>query len=243
MSSASARTIAPTATKMNPTDSTWLPVLLHFSDSALPVGAYAHSLGLEGLCQTGAIHDEASLRKFFHRDVLHALVSVDLPLIARAHRAALDGDGSAVRHWDSTSLALRPTRQLREAASKIGRQQWLLYEKTWQSEDSLADRSWFASFQAPVVLGVIFAERGVPVEGSLWAGAYQTYSALVQASLKLLPIGPGAGQKLLHETLEAIAPEFPDILAAPDDRLGTFNPLWDIAASRHERAAARMFIS
>jgi urease accessory protein len=74
-------------------------------------------------------------------------------------------------------------------------------------------------------------------------GAYQAYSALLQAALKLLPLGPGATQVILQEALSAVEAEFAGVLACGDDELGTFNPLWDIAAARHERAGARMFIS
>ena len=39
------------------TDWAWMGPMLHFSDSALPVGAYAHSFGLEGMCQDGVVRD------------------------------------------------------------------------------------------------------------------------------------------------------------------------------------------
>ncbi|MGB2403221.1 MAG: urease accessory protein UreF, partial [Akkermansiaceae bacterium] len=61
----------------------WLARVLHFSDSALPVGAYAHSFGLEGVCQMGLVHDKETLRTFLNRDVSTALVHVDLPLVAK----------------------------------------------------------------------------------------------------------------------------------------------------------------
>ena len=225
------------------TDFGWMGALLHFADSALPVGAYAHSMGLEGMCQEGAVRDEETLMTFLRRDVRHSLTEVDLPIMARSHGACLDGDGEAVRRWDELSWAMRPTRQLREAAGKVGRQTWLLYERTWGSEEGVVRKDWFPKFQAPVVSGVVFAAEGAPVEGCLWAGAYQVYSALLQAALKLLPIGPGATQVLLRELLSDIESEFGGVLKRQDEELGTFNPLWDIAASRHERAEARMFIS
>ncbi len=229
--------------KSDLTEWSWIAPMLHFADSALPVGAYAHSLGLEGMCQEGVVRDEKSLREFLLRDVAHGLVKVELPLLARVHSAVLDGDAEAVRRWDQWAHALRPTRQLREAASKVGRQTWLLYCRTWRAGDAVVQRDWFTHFQVPVVLGAVLGERGVPVEGALWVGAYQAYSALLQAALKLLPLGPGATQAILQEALSAVEAEFAGVLACGDDELGTFNPLWDIAAARHERAGARMFIS
>ena len=38
--------------------------LLHFSDGLLPVGAYAHSFGLESYVADGTIHDAKGLEQF-----------------------------------------------------------------------------------------------------------------------------------------------------------------------------------
>lgn len=209
-------------------------MLLQFSDSTLPVGSYAHSFGLEGLCQSGFLSDENDLRQFLLRDVSHSLLTVDLPLLERAYQATLEGDSAEVPSLDEVAWAMRPTRQLREAAGRIGRQTWLLYTKTWREEMTNIN---FSYFQAPVVSGVIFGEKRVPLESARWVCSYQTFSALVQSALKLLPIGPSAAQNLLSQSLQAL-----DFSKIPKE-LGSFNPLWDIAASRHERADARLFIS
>jgi urease accessory protein UreF len=96
----------------------WLARVLHFSDSALPVGAYAHSFGLEGVCQMGIVHDKETLKTFLHRDVVTALTHIELPLVAHAYQAAMDGKIEELKKLDQLSFALRPTRQLREAASR-----------------------------------------------------------------------------------------------------------------------------
>lgn len=216
----------------------WVAQLLHFSDSVLPVGAYAHSFGLEGVCQQGVVIDVEGLETFLLRDVSHALLAVDLPLVAKAHAAMMDGCLDEVCRLDQLSWALRPTRQLREAASKIGRQQMKIYENTWGEKMRKLPRQ-----QSPVVVGMTFALEGVPKEAALWSLAYQTYSALVQASLKLVPIGPAATQQLLYKSLSAIAPHIKQASRIAEDEIGSFNPMWDIAASKHERAAARLFLS
>ncbi len=220
-------------------DLAWVAPLLHLSDSALPIGAYAHSAGLEGMVQTGIVHDADSLGRFLMRDVAHSLRRIDLPLVAKAHAAALDSQEDELARLDRLSWALRPSRQIREATSTIGRQQLRVYGETWADEKVPT----LPHFQAPVVIGMISAFSEIPVRGALLSLAYQTYSGLVQASLKLLPVGPQATQKLLHEALSDILPNLSLCLDLNEDQLGSFNPVWDIAASRHERAPARMFLS
>ena len=120
-----------TQAPVGPSDWDWVAWVLHFSDSALPVGAYAHSFGLEGVCQMGLVHDKETLRTFLNRDVSTALVHVDLPLVAKSHEATMDGRYQELVRLDRLSWALRPTRQLREAASRIGKQQMQVYQNTW----------------------------------------------------------------------------------------------------------------
>ena len=217
----------------------WIARVLHFSDSALPVGAYAHSFGLEGVCQLGVVHDKETLRTFLNRDVSAALTHIDLPLVARAHEAAMDDHTKELRRLDQLSFALRPTRQLREAASRIGRQQASIYQRTWAGISELD----LPHNQSPIVLGALYAAENVPVMAALWSMAYQTYSALLQAALKLLPVGPAATQELLHGVMVALEPQLATSRDLPVDEIGSFNPVWDIAASRHEHTEARLFIS
>lgn len=223
-----------------PTDDwAWIAPLLHLSDSALPVGAYAHSFGLEGMCQMGMVHDIESFSQFLQRDVAHALHTIDLPLVAHAHAAMMDARHDRLAELDQLSWALRPSRQNREATSKIGRQQFLIFERTWGAKNLPS----LPHYQSPTIVGLTGALSEIPVEAALMSLAYQTYSALVQASLKLLPVGPGSTQRLLFESLAAIRPTLKNALDLPASSLGSFNPVWDIAASRHERAPARLFIS
>lgn len=217
----------------------WIARVLHFSDSALPVGAYAHSFGLEGVCQMGVVHDKETLRTFLNRDVSTALTHIDLPLVARSHEAAMDGHTDELKRLDQLSFALRPTRQLREAASRIGRQQASIYQRTWAGFDELD----LPHQQSPIVLGALFATENAPVMAALWSMAYQTYSALLQAALKLLPVGPAATQELLHGAMVNLEAKLTTSRDMPTDEIGSFNPVWDIAAARHEHAAARLFIS
>jgi len=223
-------------------DIDWASVssLLHFSDSVLPVGAYAHSFGLEGMIQLGIVHDETSLHTFLVRDVLDSLKYVELPLFRLSYEAVENADLALVHELDNLSYALRPTKQLRTAASSIGKQMLKIYQSTWGKTHEIPVLKYH---QSPVVLGHIFANHHVPINAGLSSIAYQTYSALLQASLKLLPIGPAASQRLIHCAMAEIEAHLPEIKRLELEDVGNFNPLWDIAASRHEHTNARLFIS
>ncbi|MFC5050464.1 urease accessory protein UreF [Rubritalea spongiae] len=215
---------------------------MHYSDGVLPVGAYAHSMGLEGLVQQGVIQTAADLGLFLERDVIDSLCRTDIPLAGHAWRASAENDLQFLAELDALSLAARPSRQLREALSKIGRQQWKVYQQTWSKQKDEELLSW-KYYQSPVVMGHIFQRERTPVEAVAWSLCYQTFSMVLQSALKLLPIGPRATQSLLHSALEVCCEKLGESLIVPIDEIGASNPMWDLAAARHEQAPARMFIS
>jgi urease accessory protein len=75
------------------------------------------------------------------------------------------------------------------------------------------------------------------------AFAYGTAAGLVSSAMKLLPLGQTRAQDLLSR----LGASMPDLARSADgkdlDELGSFLPLLDVAAMRHETGAPRLFIS
>ena len=63
----------------------WLPILLQIQDSSFPTGGYAHSFGLEELAQLGLVSDELTLTSYLCRQVVPALIRLELPFVAAAY--------------------------------------------------------------------------------------------------------------------------------------------------------------
>jgi urease accessory protein len=229
-------------------DTSWLPALLQLSDSTLPVGAYAHSFGLEGLVQIGAIATADDLQRFLTREMLSSLTEVELPLIRLSRLALENNDLPALTRLDHLALATRPTAELRSATTRMGRQllnlaPQLLGEKlttsaAWQLVlDSIPHR------QTSTATAVLHHFRNVPNNAGLHATTWQTLSGLAQAGLKLLHLGPAGIQGILAHCADAIPHAVAASLSISEQQIGSYTPLWDIASSRHERAPARLFIS
>jgi urease accessory protein len=229
-------------------DTSWLPALLQLSDSTLPIGAYAHSFGLEGLVQIGAVSDVHDLERFLTREMLGTLTEVELPLIRHTRAALENNDLAALTRLDHLAFATRPTAELRSSSSRMGRQllnlapQLLVEELTnspaWQLVlDSLPHR------QTSTATAVLHHFRQVPNNAGLHATTWQTLSGLAQAGLKLLHLGPSAIQGILARCTAVIPNAVAASLSIPEEAIGSYTHLWDIASSRHERAPARLFIS
>lgn len=227
------------------TESSWLPALLQLSDSTLPVGAYAHSFGLEGLVQMGAVRGADGLERFLTREMLGSLTEIELPLI-RLARAALDADDlDALTRLDHLALATRPTSELRSASTRMGRQLLTLapqlvpdhHDELNRLADALPHR------QTATATAILHHLRGIPTLPGLHAIAWQTLTGLAQAGLKLLHLGPSAIQGMLSRCATAVPAAVTTSLSFTEDDIGSYTPLWDVASARHERAPARLFIS
>lgn len=227
----------------------WIARLLQTTDSFYPTGTYAHSFGLEGLVQSGAVRDRGTLREFLLGQAVPQLGRTDLPIAARAWDAAgASPDWETLHTLCALGAALRGTRELRSASAAIGAQR-LDFAVTVHGDSGPAAefnrRAAAGGWPRPSCVAAAIEGRalGVPREAVLAAVLYGTISALVAAAVKLLRLGQNASHTLLAEALAAGEAEVAAAPARPFEELGTFNPWWDIASARHESADFRLFIS
>jgi urease accessory protein len=213
--------------------------LLQANDSSYPSGAYAHSFGLEELVESGIITKAADLERFMEFQVLPALLALDIPMFARAHRAAAKQDLETLCALDAELDAWRIPYETREASRRIGSQRLDLLA-------ALDDSPFITSFRARCPRGhqlVVTAIElaAAPLTDAARAFAYQMIAGLAAASMKLIRIGQTACQRIIRRTLELLGNRIDAALPTIPD--GWFNPLLEIASLRHARSHARLFIS
>jgi urease accessory protein len=219
--------------------------LLQTTDTAFPIGGFAHSNGLEGLVDDRVVTDPASLETYLRESWVPALGALDLPLIRHAALAAIDDH--ALYDLDERASALRPTAESRRAQQQIGRQRLALVARLTahprlQTLAGAAERGeWSANL--PVVWGVETACLELPSNHALAAYAYQSLNGHVAAAMKLIRIGPEGAQSILRRLAPAVDRAIADSATVLADAIGTFTPLLDLASARHETAYTRLFIS
>lgn len=233
-------------------DVAWLAGMLQLGDTFYPTGAYAHSYGLEGMVEAGAVCNREDLRTFLSGSALPTLRQMELPLVVHAWRA-LGGAENAQPDWRAVgdlcvlASALKTAKEARFAAENIGRQRVELAAKlrghplavefvrraeadSWPYSPSIA-----AALETQVL--------GAPLDAALASVFYANIAGLLAAAMKLLRLGQNGCQTLLTEMMTRVNEIVREAKRVPREEIGWFNPWLDIAAARHERAAARLFIS
>ena len=213
--------------------------LLQTNDSAYPSGAYAHSLGLEQIVESGVVHDAATLESFLERQILPAFLTFEIPFFARAHAAAVAMDENSLLALDQELDAWRIPAELRDASRRIGSQRLELLASLDGSPFVAAIRNTSPRCHHLIVSSIELSS--LPVAQAARALSFQAIAGFASASMKLIRIGQTACQQILRRVLAKFGADIDSALTREPD--GWFNPLLEIASLRHARSHVRLFIS
>jgi len=231
---------------MNPDPSAFIH-LLQFADGLFPAGGYAHSFGLETLVQSGRVQIADDVESFLRAHLENSAAPTDAVIVLASRKAAVARDLQACVRLDQMIEALKIAAETREASRQMGRQTLRVLREL--SRDPFVTsfaaevESGSASGHHPIVFGMASAALDWPPEETAAAFLYSTSALIVGASLRLLPLGQLAGQRILWGVGPLIALLSRSVQQRDEDDIWSFTPEIEIAAMRHETLEARLFRS
>ena len=221
--------------------------LMWLASTALPVGGFSYSEGLEAAVDAGWVSDEASARAWL-LDQLHLVQQrSELPLLASAVKAWRRGDLDQIAALNDWQRQTRETSEMRLQTEQMGRSltDWL--RQRHPADPRVAQLAALRPAPTwPVAWGLAAQATGAPLRESLLAFAFGWAEAMVQAALKAVPLGQSGGQRVLAALTAAVPAAVDGAIATA--RLGdtarqSFAPMLAIASARHEAQYSRLFRS
>jgi urease accessory protein len=214
--------------------------LLQLGDSALPIGGYSHSWGLEAGIERGLVRDAAGLEgwaRMYLRQVLGPLEAVVVGAVVRSPENAALANRLL---WASLSP---PT--LRLASRDMG-EQLLSLSAYWQWASELAARLRMiddAQWHHAVVFGCLAAGAGASPREAVALFLHQATLGVISAGVRGVPIGHTHGQQILARLHTDIA-EWAEILYdKPLETAGSNCPAYEILCHAQSRLYTRIFRS
>ena len=233
-----------------PLDDLALLRLLQLADSGFPSGAYALSHGLETLVADGVVHTGDSLEGLIRVHLLARFARSDLVSLRAAHdaarEAAPDADARIVA-IDRRLTASKLAADDRRGSERVGRRLAIEASRLVAGPRLLAFidavEAGASNGNAAVAFGLAGEAFGLDRRRTALGAASAQVSGLAAAAIRLGLIGHAAGQRLIAGAAPTILAAL-DIASAGDWRdLRPSAPQLDVALARHERAAARSFVS
>ena len=221
-----------------PTDAPLLQ-LIWLASPALPIGGFSYSEGMESAVDCGLVSNEQTAASWLVDQLHLSLARADLAVAAQAIPAWRDNDLARIDQLDAWVLQTRETSEMRQQTQQMGRSlvEWL---KAVQPEVA-------ARAPQPLTYPVAFALAAwasqASTRDSLLAFAFGWAENMMQAALKSVPLGQGAGQRILGRLAKEIPAAVDVALALADDERQAFSPMLAILSARHETQYSRLFRS
>ena len=235
--------------KPAPTSAHALLQLMWLASPALPVGGFSYSEVLEAAVEAGLVQSEAQAGEWLRDQLQLSLARSDLAVVAKAFKAWARADFADIVELNRWVTTTRETAELRRQTEQMGRSmvEWLKNRKDTPEQPvdtRVAQLKALAPAPTwPVAFALAAQQTGAPLREALLSFAFGWAENMVQAALKAVPLGQGAGQRILASLVGEIPAAVDRAAALLDSERQAFTPMLAILSAQHETQYSRLFRS
>lgn len=221
--------------------------LLQLTDSAFPIGAFAHSYGLETYVAQGRVSTPHTLEEFLRNTLRHAVASSDGVACAVAYRA--DSEWEAVtRELDRRLTAMKGVTEFRQASRAMGVR---LLRTALHLMALPRATAYLAAIDGETLYGhvslaygLVCRDLALPLRPALTAWFRQYCASLVTIGVRLVPLGQTDGQAVLTRLGPTILDVVELACGRGMDEITSFAPGQELAGiMHHDRLTTRLYLS
>lgn len=215
--------------------------LLQLCSSALPIGGFTYSQGLEWAVECGWVTTEQELHDWLLDLINTNLQQLEIPVLVRMQQACAEHDQLAVKRWSDILLAYRETSELRLEEHNRGRAMTRLLRDLAMDDIE----QWQQALAKTQTAGFAFAAANwcIARDKAAYGFAWAWLENLVISGVKLIPLGQVAGQRILQQLAQPLAVATQAGLMVEDSAIGSASPALAYVSARHETQYTRLFRS
>lgn len=224
----------------------WL-AYMQFLDSALPVGAFSHSFGLETMVQRGMVKTAEELQTYIRSMLFGCWAPSDAMGIKAVYLCVAEGDWERLWRIDQMLHVQRTAGETRNGMQKMGKRlmelacslypqmEWEVWQEALSSGRCKGTHS--------VIHGYIAYRLGVSLRAAAEGYFYTCISTSLNSALRLMPLGQTKCQQLLALLLPLTGEAWNAVERMDPEDMYAGSPAADISMMKHETLYSRLFMS